>query len=144
MSETPREAEKLGAAADPQAAHLYAWEKAWREWNHSNLTIAECREVARRACVYLKIPQVRLTFRRTPHYSECDYATGQIAINTRLHKNVATICHEVAHRAVFLAHGEIAAHGPEFVRVYMRLLLRARLAPRSALIASLKHYGVEF
>lgn len=134
----------MGAAADPQAPKLYRWEKAWREWNVSRLTIAECREVARRACVYLKIPQVTVTFRRRPTWSECNYETGQIWINTQRHKNVATVLHEVAHRAVFLAHGEVEAHGPAFVRVYVRLLVRARLAPKSALTASLKHYGVEF
>lgn len=130
--------------ADPQAAQLYKWEKAWRGWNDSNLTNAECREAARRACVYLKIPPVTVSFHRTPRYSFCHHEHGDIHINVRRHKNLTTMLHEVAHRAVWLWCGEVEAHGKEFVRIYLRLLLRARVAPHTALHASLEAYGVNW
>lgn len=138
-------AERYGPAADPQAAKLYKWEKAWRGWNHSSLTSAECREAARRACVYLKIQPVTLSFHRSPRYSYCHHEYGDIHLNAKRHKNVVSILHEVAHRATWLKYGDaVEWHGKEYIRIYLKLLLRARIAPHIALTASLELYGVEW
>ena len=144
VSTQTRDAERYGPAADPQAEKLYKWEKAWRGWNHSSLTTVECREIARRACIYLKIQPVTLSFHRTPKYSYCHHEHGDIHINSTRHKNVVSVLHEVAHRATWLKYGDkVEWHGKEYVRIYLRLLLRARIAPRVALTASLAEYGVQ-
>lgn len=136
--------QEYAAKVDPQGINVEKWERAWRGWSHSNLTVPECREAARRACVYLKVPPVRLSFHRAPRYSWCYYKHGEISLNTKRHKNLVSVLHEVSHHAAYVKHGEVPAHGKEFIRIYLRLLIRARIAPHSALHASLEAYGVEW
>ena len=55
-------------------------------------------------------------------------------------------CHEIAHYILdTLDHDEDAEpHGPEFICVYLDLLIKEQVAPRSALEASLEQAGIKW
>ena len=52
--------------------------------------------------------------------------------------------HELAHAMTSTAEGESAGHGPAFVGLYLRLLVRHARMPEAELIASLRAAGIGF
>lgn len=58
-------------------------------------------------------------------------------------RNAATALHEAAHQIAFALYGEsIQDHGPTWLGIYLDLLVRARVAPRVALEATLRSHGL--
>jgi len=74
---------------------------------------------------------------------------GRISIRGGPHNgrgglNVATALHEAAHCIAWHLHGErIQDHGPTFLRIYLDLLVRARVAPELALKATARSFGLK-
>jgi len=129
--------------ADPAARALYAWEDA---------------EVAPRDPVAVPFARLQalvdhvwaaegLQFpprvRRLPHQ-----ARRTIARATRLSIEVPAalpswiLLHEIAHALTSTAEGTHAGHGPAFVGMYLRLLVRHARMPEAELIASLRRAGI--
>jgi hypothetical protein len=134
--------------ADPQKEAVYAWEDEWRAWNLDTLTLAECRITVRAACRRYGLPPPPVSQHKG--VSEYDCLTNRITLQSRNYrgrggKNPAQVLHEVAHYVVFRRHGwRPADHGPTFVGVYLDLLEAAEIAPRSALHASARAFGIKW
>ena len=60
-----------------------------------------------------------------------------------LFRNVPTICHEYAHGMVDLRKPGCAAHGPEFMRMYIELLVWMKVNSRSGLMTLAHHRDIK-
>ena len=130
---------------DRQKAALYAWEETFRCFNEHILTREETCKVIRRCCKQYSVGQPIVYFlsRDKLEWSSC-HGT-EIYLNY-YHCNYASACHEAAHYILRLLDHEddTEYHGPEFVCLYLDLLVREKVAPRSALEASLEQAGIEW
>jgi hypothetical protein len=145
---------------DPQKERLYAWEAKWDSFNRQTDTLKTCRQYVHTACAYYGIPppSVRSHGGRAYSWYQADSAYAQIqttridgdykhviSFNKDRGLNLPTALHEAAHAvASVLLPWEMPDHDPKFVGIYLWLLAKAKIAPRSALEASLKAAGVEW
>lgn len=143
---------------DPQKDALYGWEAKWGYWNKSLNTLTELRQYVRTACAHYGIPPPSVKSHGGKAYSwyqaDENYAhTVSTRIKGKTHAaisfnklrglNIPTALHEAAHAiAAVLLPWEMADHDPRFVGIYLWLLVRAKVAPRVALEASLKEAGI--
>jgi hypothetical protein len=78
------------------------------------------------------------------------YDPGTHAVHLRpRHRNPATALHEAAHSihdCLFghYSHPGLQAHGPLWLGIYLTLLIKAKIAPKSALLASAKEKGLKW
>lgn len=124
--------------ADPQKHRVYAWEGSFRHANERTLTQQEVRRVIRRCCrLYgVRVPAMRFLPRETREWSYFQDKENLLVMNFQ-QCNHWIACHEAAHVIVTRKWGEsVFDHGPEFMAVYIRLLLEHEVAPLSALQAS--------
>lgn len=121
-----------------QATALYAWEEAWASWNVSTTSLAECRDYVRQACAAYGVPAPKVTGHK--HREMSYYRTDIHKISLRYdHKNIAIALHEAAHAIIYHYYQDtVKDHGPEFMGVYLHLLVEAKLAPPVAITASAK------
>jgi hypothetical protein len=129
-------------APDPQKRRLYAWEDGFRSFDEPSLLTHEVERVVRRCCRRYGVPSPAVRFmpwaRREWSYHEVGGKRELIVFN-RQHCNHAIACHEAAHAICHARFGAAAQdHGPEFVGVYLDLLILHSVAPRVALEASLR------
>ena len=143
---------------DPQRDRLYSWEAKWRSWNRKTDSLSDCRKYVHTACAYYGIPppSVRSHGGRAYSWSQADGNYAQIntvrangksrsviSFNRDRGLNIPTALHEAAHAiASVLLPWEMADHDPRFVGIYLWLLIKTRIAPRSALEASLTAAGL--
>jgi hypothetical protein len=125
---------------DSQQARLYKWEGEWIDWNRNTLTLQECRELVKWACRHFRLkisPRVKQHMNRALSYSISERCL--ISLRADQHKNRAVVLHESAHFIADEIFGsKVQWYGEEFFGVYLRLLIKARVAPAVALIASAK------
>ena len=127
---------------DSQKSRLYRWEERWVDWNRNTLTLQECRDLSKWACRHFRLkiaPVVKQHMKRSMSYSISEKCL--ISLQADQHKNRAIVLHETAHFIADEVYGygnSVQHHGPEFMGVYLRLLIKARIAPAVALIASAK------
>jgi hypothetical protein len=147
-------------ASDPQRNSLYAWEGKWDAFNRKTDTLADCRKYVHTACAYYGIPPPTVGNHGGRAYSwyqaDGNYAhTRTVRVGGKCHSaisfnrerglNIPTALHEAAHAvASVLLPWEMADHDPRFVGIYLWLLVKAKIAPRSALEASLLASGVNW
>jgi hypothetical protein len=136
---------------DPQKEAVYAFETAWASWNTNNLTLQECRDAIRWACLLFDVPPPRVKQHNTEAMSECDVSLGLISMQARARrpgrggKNAATALHEAAHWIVWQQHDDRPQdHGPTFLGVYLRLLTAYGVAPAAALLPAARHFGLKW
>ncbi len=136
---------------DPQKEAVYAFESAWYSWNANDLTLQECRDAVRWACMLFDVPAPRVKQHNTEAMSECDVAIGVISFQARSRrpgrggKNAATALHEAAHWIVHQMQGDRPQdHGPTFFGLYLRLLTGYGVAPASALLPMARRYGLKW
>jgi hypothetical protein len=138
-------------ARDPQKEAVYAFESAWAAWNTNNLTLQECRDAIRWACLLFDVPPPRVKQHNTEAMSECDVSLGIISMQAKARregrggKNAATALHEAAHWIVWQQHDDRPQdHGPTFLGVYLRLLTAYGVAPAAALLPAARHFGLKW
>lgn len=128
--------------ADPQQLRVYAWEGEWADWNSSTISLAKAREYIRWACdLYWVEPPV---VKRHPGNSY-SYSDGYVISFNKDQINRAIALHEVAHHicnSMFSA--DMPGHSPEWMAIYLWLLIKARIAPKTALLASAKAAGIKW
>lgn len=136
---------------DPQKEAVYAWEEYWAAWSNNDLTLRECRDAIYWACGRFDVVPPKVKQHNTCAMSECDVELGVISMQGRSRregaggKNAATALHEAAHWIVFKLHGDRPQdHGPTFLGYYVTLLVGYRVAPRIALEATARHFGVRW
>lgn len=125
---------------DSQRERVYRWEEKWIDWNRNTITLLECRELAKWACRHFRLkiaPHVKQHMNRALSYSISEYCL--ISLRADQHKNRAVVLHESAHFITDEIFGDkVQWHGEEFLGVYLRLLIKARVAPAIALLTSAK------
>lgn len=137
---------------DPQRDLLYRFEDSFRSFGERTATRDEIRCLIRRACRLYNTPLPTIAFRNKIEsaklriISDYDPSTHTITIGWT-DCNHAVAVHEAAHAIMdeqFEDDADVQDHGPEFMAIYLRLLEWAQVAPRSALRASAKAFGLEW
>jgi hypothetical protein len=135
---------------DPHRLKVYAWEDSWPGWSRNHIGINACRKLIHTACDDYKVsrPAVKVHHVRSLSFS---YPTeGYISLQGWAHEdrgglNVATAFHEAAHHIAYALYGErVQDHGRTWLGIYLRLLVRGRVAPEVALKASLRSFGLKW
>lgn len=137
---------------DTQKHRVYAWETAFRSFNENNAPRRRLRRLIRAAERRYRIPPSRISFanrvRRAKKYakiaSEYDPEVHSIRLGWN-DQNYAIALHETAHAIVDSLLGyDFEPHGPQWLGVYLELLEWAKVAPREALYASARAYGLDW
>lgn len=136
---------------DPQKQAVYDWEDYWAPWGNNDLTLRECRDAIYWACGRFDVIAPKVTQHNTCAMSECDVELGVISLQAKSRragrggKNAATVLHEAAHWIVYTRHGDRPQdHGPLFLWTYLTLLVGYRVAPRIALEATARSFGLKW
>jgi len=129
---------------DPQKHLIYEWEDGFRSFDERTMTREQVLRLVRRICRQWRIPAPRIRFlpksKRQWSYVEDDL----IAMNYE-QCNEAIVAHEMAHYVVDQSYPvPPEVHGPEFMAIYLEMLVFAQVAPRTALCASLLEKGIEW
>ncbi len=109
---------------DNQRSKVYAWESAYHHWGEGPiLSLKECGKLANKVCRHFRLAPVTIRDGRG-----CRRAYGNTRSVTlpRWSRQVAITLHETAHSIVLRTWGRYgaAAHGKEFLGIYMYLLAK--------------------
>lgn len=127
---------------DTQQQRVYAWEHQWVEWNVATINLKQARELIYWACDLYNVEPPTV---KTHRGKAMSYSDGLVIDFMLSHVNRAVALHEVAHHICNAIFSEgIQNHGPEWLAVYLWLLIQARIAPRTALCASAKAAGLKW
>ena len=136
--------------ADPHVQRVYEWEDSWPGWDKNHITFADCRALVYHACDAYKVPRPVIVQHPQRSFSWSMPTRNRISIQGGEHRmsggrNVATVMHEAAHHiAWYLYKDRIQDHGRTFFRIYLDLLVRAKVAPEIALKATAKAHGLKW
>lgn len=130
---------------DPQKHLIYSWEDQWRFFGDRSLTQAQARRVIKRLARQWSVPMPTLRFLRRG-VREWSYVQGQVLALNYEQCNEPIVCHEMAHWVMDHEYpvGTFHTHGPEFMAIYLEMLVYMEEAPRVALCASLLARGIEW
>jgi hypothetical protein len=132
----------VGNVLDPQKKRVYAWEGEWADWNSHTISVTKVRKYVRWACDLYGLPYPSVKMHRTQEYSyswgyKMSFAEGQC--------NRAIALHEAAHYiSDWIFDENMAPHSPQWMAIYLWLLIKARIAPKVALFASATSKGIEW
>ena len=135
---------------DPHKEQVYEWEDSWPGWNRNHIGINACRKLVAVACGHYKVkcPTVTVHHKRSILFLNTDERLHQLqgwGYEDRGGLNVPTALHEAAHHIAWTLHGDrIQDHGATWLGIYLDLLIRAKVAPEVALIASLKSFQLKY
>ncbi len=135
---------------DPWKEVVYEWEDSWPGWGRNHISLKACRALIEHACdeYHVEHPDVTQHHERSMSFSVP--TQEYIDIQGGKHKakggrNVATALHEAAHHIAYALHSDrIQDHGRTFLGIYLDLLIRAKVAPRVALEASARSFGLKW
>jgi hypothetical protein len=130
---------------DPQRHLVYAWEDEWRCFGERSLTREQAERCVRRLARKWSVPVPTLVFLPRGN-REWSYVQGErLALNFDQCCE-AIVAHEMAHWVVGHEYpdGTYQIHGPEFVAIYIEMLVYLKEAPRTAICASLLERGIEW
>lgn len=121
------------------AKRVYNWENQWYHWNVQQFeTIYGPRRWVHHALKAYDVPLVAVRARHgreSTFFRPHDWSVNII----KHHQNVAAALHEAAHAIYFYYYGQSEEHHNEkWLGIYVWLLIKADLWPKSAIIASLK------
>lgn len=132
---------------DRQTKALYDWENTWGSFCRAEWTTLHApRKNIRKACRLYRVPVPTVVWLPKPTgYPDYNPVIHQIRVSNDRYNNAPTALHEAAHAIhdwLFGADGE--PHSPVFVGIYLHLMIKWRVAPATALVASLIEAGVRF
>lgn len=137
-------------SSDPRKETVYEWEDSWPGWDKNHITFKACRELIFLACDAYKVKRPVVVQHPERAFSWAMPARNRMSIQGGEHRgqggrNVATVLHEAAHHIAWQLHGErIQDHGRTFFKIYLDLLIRAKVAPEIALKASARSHGLRW
>jgi hypothetical protein len=135
---------------DPHKNDVYLWEDSWPGWNRNHVGIRACRRLIATACRHYKVKCPTVTTHHKRSFSFSIPTKDYISLQGWGHEdrgglNVPTALHEAAHHIAWSLHGDrIQDHGPTWLGIYLDLLIRAKVAPEVALIASLQPFSLTY
>lgn len=135
---------------DSQRETVYRWESEFPYWSEKRMDEADCVRAIEWACGYYKIPVPKITF----HSNRKGYSWSQgfpeyhISLQQR-GMNAATCLHEVAHLVHDYITGPSTAsghegHGPEWLAIYMWLLIKSGILSKRATELSIRDIGLKW
>ncbi len=136
---------------DVQQYRAYNWEAGFTRYMPNKLSTKALKAIVAKACRLYRIPPPTLQVvtknkrdgkKLTSFYDPNDH---HIVLRPR-HTDLNTALHETAHAITDYVLGPwaTAAHGKEWMGVFMTLLARFRVAPRVALEAHARKRGLKF
>lgn len=130
---------------DPQVKAAYAWEGDWMYSRYRALSGVGVRRWVQWACKQygVKPPVVRIHRLAKGGTSFYDPSTHSIEFRKR-HLNMWTALHEAAHAIETQLLDAKQPHGPEWLGIFLALLLKAGVAPREALYGSARAAGLSY
>lgn len=135
---------------DSQQGAVYTWEGEWFGWNTNQLTLPECRQLIRAAVEPFDVatPKVTQHWKRSFSWFSpddnliCLQARGALRTSG---KNASTCLHEAAHVVMWDWYRYGAQdHGPTFMAIYLSMMIRAQVAPASALFATARKHRLKW
>jgi len=132
---------------DRQCRKVYAWEHQFGDWNIDALSDQALRRLIRRAERIFRVPPSKIVTRRNMFEVAFCAATERrrtaVVFGKHTH-NAASAMHELAHAIAYKRADNIESHGREWLGIYLTLLVRLGVAPRSALYASAREKGLRW
>lgn len=130
---------------DPQTKAVYAWEEEWRPWNWKDFdTLYYPRRIIQKACSYYRVPTPIVQWGPPHTYPEYD-PNGHIIRVRATTNNASQALHEAAHAIHdWLLGTDGLPHSPEFMGIYLWSIVKYRLAPLRAVLASLEGTGIQY
>lgn len=131
-------------AYDKQTRRVYRWEDKFLEWvcHDPSFTKAQTAKNVAWACRKYGIPRPAVRHIKLQGYPFYDPEAHAITFSEHFH-NLQVVIHESAHAITdWLLGADGEMHSPEFMGILIWLLAERGIAPRSALLASLKETGV--
>lgn len=137
---------------DPQQYRVYKWENDLSNWGGAHAKPTAIRAMVRRCCRLYRVPMPHVAVvsknRRAGKllHSVSDPNNYTITIRPR-HREIWTPIHEAAHTItdhLFGLHTGTQNHGREFLGIYMALLIRLKVLPRTALVAYAKSLRLKY
>ena len=136
---------------DPHQDTVYEWEDSWPGWNKNHISLKACKKLIIDACheydvdppdTIVQHPERSISF-SIPTADHIDLQGGKHRGNGG--RNVAVALHEAAHHIAYALHGDkIQDHGRTFLGIYLHLLVAAKVAPKVALLASARSFGLKW
>jgi hypothetical protein len=128
--------------ADTQRDPVYAWEGQWRDFNRTTMSLKKVRGIVSEACGKYGVPPPKVV----QHFGKAlSFSQGDVISFNWDQKNAAIALHESAHRICDFVYGDdMEHHCPEWMSIYLWLLLDHRLAPKQALLMSAKWHGIKW
>jgi len=129
-----------------QTQRVYRFESGWRDWNHGYLTLPQTRRVVHAALAHYGLPRIPVYQHRELGVAYYVKFSNKPRISMpRDLFNVPIALHEASHHICdTLVDAELAEHSPEWLGIYLHLLVNARIAPRAALEAGMKAARLEW
>lgn len=134
---------------DPQQKRVYHWEDQWRSFVERTSTRRELRSLIKKACRLYGVQAPTVKFRtraeKCGHItSEYDPEEHSILLGWN-DTNHAIAMHEAAHAIADSLYGPfLQPHGDKWLGIYLKLLEWAKVAPRTALVASAREKGLKW
>lgn len=131
---------------DPQRKRVYEWQWEWRDWNKANISLERAIKVVEHSCKIWKVPPPNAVERMSRKKGYSSYNDGHRTIRLLpVHMNTAMALHEVAHHIKEVRFGTAGGdHGPEWLGIFVDLLVDWNVAPREAIEASLTARGLKW
>lgn len=134
---------------DRQQKRVYRWEDGWRSFVERTSTRRNLRTLIKKACRLYGVDAPTVRFRTK--YEKCGSITSEYDPNDHSivlgwnDTNHAIAMHEAAHAIADSLYGSfLQPHGHQWLGIYLKLLEWAKVAPRTALIASAKEKGLKW
>lgn len=127
---------------DPQRDRVYGWEAQWADWNSQAISLGKAREYVHWACGLYGLCPPSVKRHRTNEYS---YSQGTLISFHPAQVNRGIALHEASHFICDEVFGpDMAHHCPQWMGIYLWLLVTARIAPPVALFASARAAGIKW
>ena len=123
---------------DSQRSKVYTWEQNLS--SEEELTSMQCEKLAERICKAYDCTTPRIKFINSRHGGAL-YCYDHVIKLPWWARNRLTLLHELSHAILhrkIIGWNTLAAHGPEFVALYIDLLSRYRIAHKKELLRSAK------
>jgi hypothetical protein len=136
--------------SDPQQKRAYSWEAGFTTWAPVGGNESQLRYIIDQACQLYKVPTPEIKFvtknARAGKRLTSEYNPNNHVIKLRpRHHEVGTALHEAAHAITDYIMGPwTEPHGKEWLGIFIHLLNKFKIAPRSGLEAHARAKGLKF
>jgi hypothetical protein len=132
---------------DPQREEVYSWESTLHSvrWNTADKEWFDKTMKALCKRYKVKVPDIRpMPEKWQDAAGVCHYSKGRIHFASG-YKSIMVLCHELAHWVMdSYGYGDVGAHGPKWLGVYLFMLNASYVMPLDVLKYSARKAGLKF